>query len=225
MRVRALMGCWVALWSGSVVGREAACPEGVQSWIALQGFHRELHVLFALPFARCPPVVVQRIPGGAMVDSDQIRHLESLNGKPIAGPVPIVDVERPASASLGFDLLLYPIASHNSSQYCVYWKAVLPVHFRYHAPQALGDAKVSWSPPVVCSSCVVGTCTNESERICAELDKGKSVSSESAHRCLVQGLVAIDINVPVGNVHDFGLVMALTALSVLGGTVAIVFAS
>jgi len=164
------------------------------------------------------------------VDADQIRHLEKVAGRRLAGPVRVVDVESAASPALAFELILYPALNASTTAPCEQWTAVLPVHMRYHAPNALGSAAVvRWRAPLVCSPCLTssggalassgGALVNEIDTRCAK------ASGNTQTRGAQMADDGLETLVPVGSEADLALVQAVTLAVVLGGTLVVALAA
>jgi len=151
------------------------------------------------------------------VDADQIRQLEKVTGRRLAGPVSVVDVESSASPALAFDLVLYP-APNASAGPCALWTAVLPVHMRYHAPNALGRAAVRWRAPLVCSPCLAPAGGDAGGDADADARCAKALRGARGMRMADDGLETV---VPVGKDSDLGFVQAATLAVVLAGTLVV----
>ena len=148
------------------------------------------------------------------VDSDQIRQIESFEGRVIAGAIKVVNVESPANESLSFVLTLFPSSSDEKDD-CVLWSLKLPVHMRYHAPQAdSSHVNVVWDSPVICSPCAVNHEAQTSDKTCTEsLGRGFCGVSIKPDN--------LTVSVPVGNLNHLNLVWAISLGSILLGTMLI----
>ncbi|NXC37566.1 PIGX protein, partial [Penelope pileata] len=204
----------------AVADVQAACRGSAVSQELLQeGFHRELLVRAELGAAGqqaggCVVAARTRLPAGAYVDPDELASLRLHNVTQAVLIPDVVDVEAPEYSAPELVVLLYlqpdPRCSH-----C--FRAVLPVHGRYHRPAGNGqDAVVALKSAEVLACCcgallsaecwepaeVEAPCSGSGDHLCQWYS--------AAHKPAYEELI---LQVPVGLTQHSSLVCVVTLLA------------
>jgi len=173
---------------------------------------------------KCSVLVEETIPRGAYVDPDELRDLKVRTGLNTFVPS-TVDVEKPEFESEAFRVLIYRHLEVQENLRVT--KIMLPVRMRYHRPAAptkAGEqptAIVKIQNPRILLNC-------EGEDITDNCTGSKVVTqycSQFESKCQYINLpykinvASLEVSVPVGNIEDSSLVVAVTTLITCGATI------
>ncbi|XP_065837884.1 phosphatidylinositol-glycan biosynthesis class X protein-like [Oscarella lobularis] len=186
----------------------------ITRWAENSGFHRNVvnSVKFESFENDCSLLLVEYLPGGMYVDSDELRKSKSFGDYALL-PANESDVE--AMAETSPSNLLFAFANSSFGSLVVRF----PIHLRYHRATNGGTpAQISLSPPLLFSSCPMNLpCHNVS------LTFRCSAASATNSNCLWH-LIPYQIKsksnllflMPTGNLNIRTSVIVVTAAVVLG---------
>ncbi|NWI68381.1 PIGX protein, partial [Todus mexicanus] len=199
---------------------QAACQDAVVTQELLkEGFHRDLLVKVELGVlgenaGGCTVAARSHLPPGVYVDPYELASLQQQNLTKVVLIPDAIDVEAPEYLATGVLVLLYmepdPWCSH-----C--FRAVLPVHGRYHRPAEESEEAlvVLKSPEVLvccCDSHLSGGCWKpaEVEAPCSGKNTGSCQWYSVTHK---PAYVESILQVPVGLRQHSSLVCVVTLLT------------
>jgi len=235
----------VANKSPSSSSQHGSCPlldgvfVSVMRRIFNPGFHKELVSEVELMLTttllpdKCTLLMEETIPRGAYVDHDQLRELRYRTG--LRSYIPTrVDIEKPEFESESFRVFLF--RSLRVQENLRVTNIQLPVHMRYHKPDAPPPSKsfnnepsapmatVKISNPRLMLSCqdedLLSNCSDRMvTSFCDETGEDRCEWLNLPYKINVQ---SIEVSIPVGNTEHTSLVVAVTTIVTCGATIYLV---
>ncbi|CAB3375596.1 Hypothetical predicted protein [Cloeon dipterum] len=195
----------------------------VHRWVSQNGFHRSLQTSIHIPWnlTGCLILLEEKFPSGAFVDPDELARDKK---NEVNCVLQHIDVEAFEPKSKPFRVYSYslPITSGQTEV-----RITLPFHLRYHEAGPK-DKEVVLVQPSLLASCpylpgeVVQNCPGWSEGPAPCVYCSHELC-DWTHLPYSSNELEVSLNVPVGNSDHGGVVMVVTAFTLILATIYLIF--